>query len=141
MPTTPVIDRLLAKVTYDHGCWLWTAAKDPNGYGRLNVGNRSRLAHRVAFELLTRRLDGCESLDHLCRNTSCCNPLHLEPVTHAENMKRSSAGAWQRRKANCPQGHEYTAESTRIKQPGNRRECRQCGRDYEARKVAARKDV
>lgn len=33
--------------------------------------------------------DGLE-LDHLCRQRDCVNPAHLEPVTHAENMRRSS---------------------------------------------------
>jgi len=31
--------------------------------------------------------DGLE-LDHLCRVRSCCNPDHLEPVTHKENIRR-----------------------------------------------------
>lgn len=30
--------------------------------------------------------DGLE-LDHLCNVPSCVNPDHLEPVTHAENMR------------------------------------------------------
>jgi hypothetical protein len=37
-------------------------------------------------------------LDHLCENPPCCNPAHLEPVTHAENNRRA-AQARQRRKA------------------------------------------
>ena len=28
-------------------------------------------------------------LDHLCKNGKCVNPAHLEPVTHAENIRRS----------------------------------------------------
>jgi hypothetical protein len=49
-----------------------------------------RPAHVVMYERHVGLVpDGLE-LDHLCRNTSCVNPSHLEPVTHAENMRRSS---------------------------------------------------
>lgn len=27
-------------------------------------------------------------IDHLCRNRSCVNPEHLEPVTRGENIRR-----------------------------------------------------
>jgi hypothetical protein len=27
-------------------------------------------------------------VDHLCNNRLCCNPEHLELVTHQENQKR-----------------------------------------------------
>lgn len=30
-------------------------------------------------------------LDHLCRRPACCNPDHLEPVTHRTNMRRAYA--------------------------------------------------
>lgn len=29
-----------------------------------------------------------KELDHLCRNATCSNPDHLEPVTHKENFNR-----------------------------------------------------
>lgn len=28
-------------------------------------------------------------IDHLCRVRACVNPAHLEPVTHAENVRRA----------------------------------------------------
>lgn len=49
-----------------------------------------RLAHKVQWETVHGPVpDGLE-LDHLCRQRDCVNPAHLEPVTHAENMRRSS---------------------------------------------------
>lgn len=132
----PMIDRLLAKVSYDHGCWLFTGAQGKHGHGVIQRGRRTgtMLTHRAVFEVLVGPIPPGMSLDHLCRNPSCCNPLHLEPVTHAENVARGAAGQWQRAKTHCPHGHEYTADNTRLKQPGDRRECRECGREYARRK-------
>ena len=38
-----------------------------------------------------------KQVDHLCENRLCCNPLHLEMVTHKQNQKRRDAA---RRKRN-----------------------------------------
>jgi HNH endonuclease len=70
-------------------CHVWQGFCNDDGYGMVSVGGR-RLSstHRVAYEREHGRVpDGLE-LDHLCRVRACCNPDHLEPVTHAENMRR-----------------------------------------------------
>lgn len=72
------------------GCWLWTGLKVA-GYGRFSIQNKGIGAHRVSYEALIGAIpDGLE-LDHLCRVPSCVNPLHLEPVTGAENRRRARA--------------------------------------------------
>lgn len=94
-------------VVSDSGCWLRTKRVDRDGYGR--IGKRT-LAHRYFWEAFNGPIpDGLE-LDHLCRVTSCCNPSHLEPVTHRENMLRGEGniGAVNFKKARCPRGHEYS---------------------------------
>ncbi len=72
-------------------CWEWIAAKDPKGYGRVKRHGTAgtQLAHRLSYERVIGAIPNGLHLDHLCRNTSCVNPAHLEPVTHAENMRRS----------------------------------------------------
>lgn len=68
-------------------------------------------------------------LDHLCRNRACVNPYHLDPVSHAENMRRGVAGLKQREKTHCPVGHEYTAENTYIHPQNGSRNCKACQRE------------
>lgn len=120
-------------------CWPWLARVEPGGYGRLSVGGRAgRMegAHRVSILLATGSLPapGMHT-DHLCRNTICVNPKHLEVVTPSVNGLRGLArfnGGVQRARTHCPQGHEYSAQNTQLKKSGSRR-CRTCARDYTRR--------
>jgi hypothetical protein len=50
------------------------------------------LVHRDVYEQLVGPIPEGLVLDHLCRNRSCCNPAHLEPVTTAENVRRGLNG-------------------------------------------------
>lgn len=109
----------------DDGCWLWTAAKTGNGYGKIWYLGRLRPAHRVAYELMVGPIEDGLHIDHLCRTPACINPEHLEPVTPAENLRRGLHG---RMVTVCAQGHEYTPENTYIKGNGCRA-CRTCRRN------------
>ncbi len=106
------------------GCWLWSAALDGSGYGRLTLNRVSRSAHRLAYETLVGTVQNGLELDHLCRTRSCCNPAHLEPVTRQQNCKRGLRGALH---TNCPHGHEFTPSNTAININGHRF-CRTCSR-------------
>lgn len=72
----------------DEGCWEWQWATDRRGYGRVRHGDRTRFAHQVEYEKRNGDIPEGLELDHLCRNPPCVNPDHLEPVTHAENVRR-----------------------------------------------------
>jgi hypothetical protein len=70
-------------------CWLWTGSLNNSGYGFVSWDGENKAAHRLAYELLTKELiQGGLEIDHLCRNRLCCNPAHLEPATHRENLER-----------------------------------------------------
>ena len=84
------LEERLAPVT-ESGCWLWLGELNRNGYGRLSVGGRRAMAHRLAYELLVGPIAPGLVLDHLCRVRCCCNPAHLEPVTVRENTHRGEA--------------------------------------------------
>jgi len=139
-PPKSAPDRLWSKVGRDgpvppHAprlgpCWPWTGWVDGEGYGHMKVEGRQRIVHRFAYELLVGPIPDGLTIDHLCRNRACCNPAHMEPVTHAENRRRATPF-----KTHCKHGHEYTPENTVIAH--GRRECRTCRREatrrYEAR--------
>lgn len=132
----PAIDRLMKRIVVDpaSGCWIYTGSIIHNGYGTIGVPHRQRrLVHRIAYESLVGPIPEGLDLDHLCRVRSCCNPLHLEPVTRKENARRGiGMGAWkaafQRAKTHCPQGHPYSVENTRHYR--NERSCIECCRKH-----------
>ena len=122
------------KTSSPDGCWLWTAAKRPSGYGVfwLRSANRMVTAHRYAYEISVGPIPDGLHIDHVhargCRSTSCVNPAHLEPVTFDENMRRWSATI-----TSCKNGHPYTPENTYVRKdrPGNRM-CKACRRERQA---------
>ncbi len=112
-------DRFWSKVMPEpnSGCWLWIASTS-EGYGQFydRARNAPARAHRVAYTALVGPiLDGLH-IDHLCRQTICCNPAHLEPVTLAENTRRGRSAERTRERhaaiSNCPQGHPYDEANT-----------------------------
>jgi len=123
-----VDERYWSKVSGDDidNCWSWTAYRTSRGYGRFWDGTTMISAHNYSYEALIGPVPLGLELDHLCRNTSCVNPWHLEPVTHWVNMERSAnillANA---AKTHCSRDHEYTVENTYITTAGGR-QCRTC---------------
>ncbi len=98
-------------------CWIWEGRLNANGYGPYAA---QYIKYRGPVP------DGLD-LDHLCRVRACCNPWHLEPVTHRENIRR---GVGHGTETECPSGHSYATANTRIAENGDRI-CRACHREWE----------
>lgn len=122
-------ERFERKVAAGPGCMMWMAYRDYRGYGRFAVNEIPVLAHRVAYELYVGPIPDGLTLDHLCRNHSCVNVQHLEPVTHRVNCQRGKLGQYQRiKKKNCVRGHPYNQANTYIREKDGSRVCRACAR-------------
>lgn len=115
--------RVLARVSKDaaSGCWNWTGATTRGGYGTYRTMGMATTAHRVAYMAWVGDVPPGMELDHLCKNTRCVNPEHLEAVTHAENVARASKAM----QTHCEAGHEFTEANTYTKKNGCR-SCRTC---------------
>jgi hypothetical protein len=113
-------------------CWIWQCSSSAAGYARTFVrfaGSRYTKGHRLAYAALVGPILRGLEIDHLCRQTMCVNPGHLEPVTPHENITRAIPYSRARnalmRKAMCGRGHLQSPENTFVDSRGWRN-CRPC---------------
>src|SRR5688500_2653189 len=83
----PAEDRFWPKVQKSDGCWEWTGAKQPAGYGNFYFRGVVQLAHRVAWELANGPVAVGQHVLHRCDNPRCVRIEHLFLGTHADNMR------------------------------------------------------
>ncbi len=108
------------------GCWLWKGAVI-NGYGYFCVNGKSVRAHRFSYTHWNGDIPQELQIHHLCRNTNCVNPEHLQVVTQKTNVLLGfNPCAINARKTHCVRGHKFNNENTRIYQ--ERRHCKTCNR-------------
>lgn len=137
-----VVERLWTFIDRDpSGCWLWNGNKTKAGYGKFKVDGRDDMAHRVVYRLIVDEIPEGLHIDHLCRVRACVNPSHLEPVTHAENMRRGDGYSGRNaRKTHCKHGHEFSPENTTIDKNGHRR-CNICHKAWGERRYREGRDA
>ena len=132
----PALDRFAEKVALtESGCIEWIGGLNGAGYGQFYVGRKANpstgkgYAHRWSYDYHVGPIPKGRELDHLCRNPTCVNPGHLEPVTRRENVLRGNAPAAQHaKKTHCPAGHEYSGDNLYVHPTKRMRFCRACGR-------------
>ena len=88
MVTRILDDSELYIIDENNGCWNCTCRKNIEGYGYINRDRKQVAVYRYFYMKYKGLIPKGKEVDHLCRNTSCVNPDHLEVVTHAENIRR-----------------------------------------------------
>lgn len=122
------------KVFQGSPCWEWSDRTDKAGYAAWNRLGES-YAHRVSHLVFIGPIPPKYHVDHVCRNRSCFNPLHLEAITGEENRRRRNEAV-----THCVNGHEFSPENTKILpiRAGQKwecvgRVCKTCARDRSRR--------
>lgn len=137
----PVVDRFAQRVALtDSGCLEWLGATTGSGYAQIKLGpdegKRLVYVHRWSYEHHIGPIPEGLEVDHLCRNTICVLPDHLEAVTPSVNFWRSAnAAAVNARKTHCIRGHPLAGANLEASPEGWRR-CRECRRVRDRSRLA-----
>jgi hypothetical protein len=77
------------------GCWIWQGGDSGSGrgggYGRISIDGQMMAVHRVMYQIVHGPIHMNRQVDHVqpkCTSRLCCNPDHLEAVTHKQNQRR-----------------------------------------------------
>ena len=92
--TNKQVNRFLDKVKKTSRCWFWKGATIKNGYGRVTLGKKQYLAHRIAFSIFKGLIPDGNGYHgvcvmHSCDNRLCVNPNHLSLGSQKDNVKDS----------------------------------------------------
>lgn len=120
----PPLEQYLAtrSTKASNGCVEWKGHKTKGGYGLGHHGGLKTTAHRLSYLCFKGEIPNGYEIDHLCKNTSCINPDHLEAVSKKENNRRGARAS----QTHCVHGHEFNKENTLYKKQNGCRVCRTC---------------
>ena len=122
--------RFLSKIDKTDYCWNWKAYLNKDGYGTFSLNKRTVLAHRLYYVVYFDSVSPSLELDHTCRNRSCVNPDHLDPVTSQVNLLRGNTHSYNNSvKTHCLRKHLLEEPNLRKDQlRRGRRQCLACSR-------------
>lgn len=90
--------RIGVKVRFENDCWIYTAGdKEPrSGHMTIGYNGRTRLVHRVAWEITNGPIPDGLCVCHHCDTPRCVNPAHLFLGTQGDNTADRDAKGRQR---------------------------------------------
>jgi len=100
-----IIEKILKRINivergHETPCWEWTGPTSGcgrgGGYGRMSLNGQTVAVHLVSYTHFFGFIPGKKQVDHVCNNRLCCNPGHLELVSHLRNQRRRA-----KRKKKC----------------------------------------
>lgn len=123
--------RIEPRLIIQGSCWVWTGSTNGR-YGTIKRRGQTLLTHRISYLANKGEIPDGFHIDHLCRNTRCSNPAHLEAVTPRVNVRRQHGPFADRAaQSHCIHGHKFTPANTYTRANGTR-VCRACTRESAA---------
>jgi len=110
-------------------CWNWTGDIDRKGYAKFWYNGKTGRGAQFVYKVFRGPIPKGHEPDHLCKNTSCVNPEHLDAVTRHENLIRGDSPVGiNARKLRCYKGHPFNAKNTYVVMRNGhpQRSCRKC---------------
>lgn len=128
--TESELERLFAKIVADPatGCWNWNGCRAGRGYGQIKFRRRMVYVHRLMYAWVFSPLPTgigkhIPTVDHMCENLLCCNPLHLQVLSQRDNiLKGGSISAKYALRTHCKKGHPLDGMNAKS------RYCKTCNR-------------
>lgn len=106
------------------GCWPWRGVLNEKGYGVFHTCGGRVMAHVYAYTLKHGPVPVDKpELNHKCKFRACVRDHHLEPVTHADNVRYITRDG-------CRRGHPWHVDTTYVKPGNGERCCKICRRAY-----------
>lgn len=85
-----LLKRIYAKVETDENklCFKYTGGTNGKQYGRIWARGKNHSVHRLMYQIFFGEIPKDKEVHHTCGVRNCCNPAHLELISHRENVAR-----------------------------------------------------